>query len=319
MPALILALSLAVAVFFLLLLLVFRKTFFVSARRRREAPDELYRMPRGFGEMAPEMRALVEALAARECERVSIVGRDGTRLGARYYHVADGAPIEIQCHGYRGAALRDFCGSVPLATELGHNILLIDQRAHGESEGRTITFGIRERFDILDWAAYASERFPGVAIFLVGISMGGASVLMASGEPLPPAVVGVIADCPYSSPRDIICSVIRMMHLSPRVAYPLVRTSARLFGGFSLSSCTALDAVRKSPVPLLLLHGEEDRLVPCGMSRDLAAAAEGTATLYTFPGADHGMSFMSDPPRYRAAVLDFCSRCLDAPPVAVSE
>ena len=101
-----------------------------------------------------------------------------------------------------------------------------------------------------------------------------------------------------------------MMHLPPRIAYPLVAASARLFGGFSLSSCTAEEAAARCPVPLLLLHGEEDRLVPVEMSRRIAAAAGVMATLATFPGADHGMSCMSNPDRYRATLLEFSERCL---------
>ena len=305
MPVLYVLAALTAAVL-LLLFLVYRKTF-LTPRRRRE---DLYRMPPGFGEMDPAMRALVSALDSRPFRRVTIVARDGTRLSARYHHVADGAPLEIQCHGYRGCAVRDFCGGNPLAAEMGHNTLLIDQRAHGESGGRSITFGIRERLDILDWVDYATRELGAEKILLVGISMGGASVLMAGGEPLPTAVLGIVADCPYSSPRDIISSVIRMMHLPPRLAYPLVATSARLFGHFSLSSCTALEAAARCPVPILLLHGEDDRLVPAEMSKRIAAAAGVMATLVTFPGADHGMSCMSDPDRYRAVVADFCERCL---------
>lgn len=298
------------AVALLILWLVFRKTFFVSAAERARREAALYEMPHGFGEMDREMRRLVSELEALPFESVAITARDGTPLFARYYHVRDGAPLEIEAHGYRGHAIRDFCGGNPLARELSHNVLLIDQRAHGKSGSRTITFGIRERLDLLDWVAYATARFGEIPIFLVGISMGGASVLMASGEPLPPSVVGVIADCPYSAPRDIIRSVIRMMHLPPALAYPLVAASARLFGRFSLSECTAVDAVARSRVPLLLLHGECDRLVPCEMSRRIAAAAEGRARLATFPGADHGMSFTEDPDRYAREITEFCADCL---------
>ena len=310
MTALYILLSL-LAVILLVLWLVFCKTFFVSAARRRRQREALFSMPRGFGEMDEGMRRLVAELDALPFEGVTVTAHDGTTLFGRYYHVADGAPLEIECHGYRGHPIRDFCGGNPLARELGHNVLLIDNRAQGRSGGHTITFGIRERLDILDWVGYARERFGEIPIFLVGISMGGASVLMASGEPLPPSVVGVVADCPYSTPRDIISSVIRMMHLSPSVAYPLVAISARIFGRFSLAECTAVDAVRRATVPLLLLHGECDRLVPSAMSHEIAAAAEGRARLVTFPGADHGMSFCTDPDRYRAEIGEFCARCLE--------
>ncbi len=293
---------------FLVLRLVFLKTFYMSEKRKAAADP--YRMPPGFGEPDPTMLRLISELEARPYEPVTIEARDGTRLFARYHHVADGAPLEIQCHGYRGVSTRDFCGGNPLAASLGHNTLLIDERAARQSGGNIITFGIRERFDILDWVDYACRRFGTIPIFLVGVSMGGASVIMASGEPLPPNVVGVIADCPYSAPRDIICSVIRKMHLSPALAYPLVRASARLFGGFSLSECTATEAAARSALPLLLLHGEADSLVPCEMSHHIAEAAGRRAILLTFPSADHGMSYMSDPDRYREAITRFTADCL---------
>lgn len=310
MPWLIASLAvLAVALFALLILfLVFRKTFYTTEKGRKAVDP--YQMPRGFGKPDPVMIGLIRDLIDRPYERVEITARDGTRLVARYHHVRDGAPLEIQCHGYRGCAVRELCGGNPIAARLGHNTLLIDQRAHGESGGRVITFGIRERYDVLDWVEYARTRFGEIPIFLVGISMGGASVLMASGEPLPPSVVGVIADCPYSDPGDIICSVIRMMHLKPALAFPLVRAAARLLGGFSLASCSAREAVTRASVPILLLHGEEDRLVPCDMSREIAAAAGGRATLHTFPGADHGGACMSDPPRYEGVIAEFCANCL---------
>ena len=312
MPWLIASLTLLLLALLALLILfvIFRKTFLVSEQARK-ATDP-YKMPRGFGEPDPIMVRLIGELIERPYERVEITARDGTRLVARYHHVADGAPLQIQCHGYRGCAVREFCGGNPIAARLGHNTLLIDQRAHGESEGKVITFGIRERLDVLDWVEYARARFGEIPIFLVGISMGGASVLMASGEPLPPSVVGVIADCPYSDPGDIICSVIRMMHLKPALAFPLVRMAARLFGGFSLSECSAREAVKAATVPLLLLHGEEDRLVPCEMSREIAAAAGERATLHTFPGADHGGSCASAPERYEAIIAEFCGSCLSA-------
>lgn len=296
------------AVFVLLLYLIYRRTFYASRRQRLSANP--YELPFGAGECNEKMRELITAVKDRPYERVTVIARDGTLLSARYHHVADGAPLEIQCHGYRGVSVREFCGGNRLAAELGHNTLLIDQRAHGESGGHTITFGIRERYDILDWIGYARRRFGDVPILLVGVSMGGASVLMASGEQLPECVVGVVADCPYSSPRDIICSVLRTMQLPPAVAYPMVSAAARVFGRFSLAECTALDAVLRARVPILILHGEADTLVPCDMSRAIAAASD-LVTLVTFPGAEHGMSFMSDPDRYQRAVIDFCRNILD--------
>ena len=153
------------------------------------------------------MYDLIRSMESIPFETVWIRSRDGLRLHGRYYHVKDGAPLQIQMHGYRGHAYRDFCGGNKLAREAGLNTLVVDQRAHGESEGHVISFGINERWDCLAWAAYAAERWPGIPISLAGVSMGAATVLMASDLPLPEEVKGIIADCGYSSPRAIIKKV----------------------------------------------------------------------------------------------------------------
>ena len=238
-------------------------------------------------------------------EPVTIRSRDGLQLFGRYYHVAEGAPLQIQMHGYRGHALRDFCGGNKLAREAGLNTLVVDQRAHGKSEGHTISFGINERWDCLQWAEYAAQRWPGVPISLAGISMGAATVLMASDLPLPEEVKGIIADCGYSSPRAIIKHVCWSLPKPFRIFYPFTSLSAELFGHFDPDAGSALGAVSNTTLPILLIHGEADGFVPCEMSREIAAACASKARLETFPGADHGVSYLSDPERYGRIVKEF--------------
>lgn len=287
----------------------YRKTFY---HRRRV--ENVYALPsKTPQEIVLRTQQLIKTLDGRDYEPVEIRSDDGLRLYARYYHVADGAPLHIQFHGYRSYALRDFCGINPLARDCGHNTLVVDQRAHGKSEGHTITFGIKERIDCLRWAEYAARRFGAkTPIFLSGVSMGAATVLMATDLPLPENVVGVIADCPYSSPRAIIRKVIKDMRLPVRAAYPFVALGARLFGKFDgLSMISAVGAVKNAKVPILLIHGEADGFVPCAMSREIAAACASDARLETFPNADHVMCYMTDYDRYRSVTIDFVNDCLN--------
>ncbi len=248
---------------------------------------------------------LVREMDALPFEAVTIRSRDGLQLFGRYYHVRDGAPLQIQFHGYRGHALRDFCGGNKLAREAGLNTLVVDQRAHGKSEGHTISFGINERWDCLQWAEYAAQRWPGVPISLAGISMGAATVLMASDLPLPEEVKGIIADCGYSSPRAIIKHVCWSLPKPFRIFYPFTSLSAELFGHFDPDAGSALGAVSNTTLPILLIHGEADGFVPCEMSREIAAACASKVRLETFPGADHGVSYLSDPERYGRIVKEF--------------
>lgn len=244
-------------------------------------------------------------------EEVTITSRDGLTLYGRYYHVADGAPLEIQCHGYKGNATRDFCGNWKIAKDAGRNVLLIDQRCHGKSEGHTITFGILERYDCLAWIEYANARFGKVPILLSGVSMGAATVLMAAGLDLPENVKGIIADCPYDAPSNIIRKVLgKDMGLPVGVVYPLIRFGGMLYGKFNLNADSPVAAVQRAKVPILLIHGDDDRFVPYEMSCNIHAAAPEKIEFHTIHGAGHALNYVTAPEEYRRIVEDFTRRCL---------
>ena len=257
-----------------------------------------------------EINRLFCQLSDRPYEEVSIVSFDGLTLFGRYYHVKDGAPLDIGFHGYRSSALTDFAGGSELSFSMGHNLLLIDERAHGRSEGRTITFGIQERWDADSWVRYAVERFGAdTEIILYGVSMGAATVLMAAGLDLPENVKWIIADCPYSSPKDIIRKVAKDMHMPDRLSWPFVKIGGRVYGGFDVDETDAARAVKQAKIPILIIHGESDSFVPCEMS-DIVSENPAMITRCTFPGADHGFSYLVDTPRYRKIVTDFVEKAL---------
>jgi len=243
-------------------------------------------------------------------EAITVTSFDGTVLFGRYYHIKDGAPLQLQFHGYRGCGSRDFCGGNKLARESGHNTLIVDQRAQGRSGGNVITFGIREREDCLSWVNYAAKRFGDIPIFLSGVSMGAATVLMAAELPMPDQVVGIMADSAYTSPAAIIQKVAKDMGFPPKAAFPLICLGAKLFGGFSVTACSAEQAVRHASLPILLIHGGDDRFVPCEMSREIAAACTAPITFAEFPDAGHGISLLVDYDRYESLVSRFVADCL---------
>ena len=257
------------------------------------------------GSLRAAIHKLSTELFAVPYEEVWCTARDGCRLYGRYYHAADGAPLHIQFHGWRSAAVHDFGGGHKMARRMGHNILLVDQRAHGKSEGHTLSFGLRERYDCADWAFWAAEQFPTSPILLSGISMGAATVLMAADLPLPPQVVGIMADCPYDSPAHILEKACRDRGIPLWLGMPLVRLGAVLFGGFRLTKRGAVDAVANTTLPILLVHGEEDDFVPCDMSRRIAAACASRLFFLTVPKAGHGSSFLVDTEGYKRAVNEF--------------
>lgn len=278
---------------------------FYSPENRKEniydvPDDEQYRPGRAV------MISAIDEMKDLPFEEVSILSHDGLKLYGRYYHVRDDAPLQIQFHGYRGTAYRDFCGGHKLARKMGQNTLVVDQRAHGKSEGKTIAFGIHERLDCLKWIEYANGRFGSdKTVYLSGVSMGAATVLMASELELPDNVKAIIADSPYSSPEAIIKKVCKDMGFPPKLAFPFIRLGARLFGGFSIRAATAVEAVKKAKKPVLILHGEDDRFVPCAMSEEIFNAYGGEKRRETFLGAGHGISYIVDPKRYEQVVGEF--------------
>lgn len=244
-------------------------------------------------------------------EDVTITSDDGLKLAGRYYHVADGAPLEIQCHGYKGNATRDFCGNWKIAREAGRNVLLIDERCHGKSEGHTITFGILERKDVMNWIQYAIQRFGNVPIMLSGVSMGAATVLMVSGMELPENVKAVIADCPYDAPANIIKKVLgKDMGMPVGIVYPLIRLGGMLYGKFNLEASSPVESVKQSKVPILLIHGDDDRFVPYEMSCNIHAAAPDKIEFHTIHGAGHALNYVTAPEEYKEIVHAFTEKYL---------
>ena len=209
-------------------------------------------------------------------------------------------------HGYRGNGDRDLCGGVQRCFKLGRSALVIDQRASGESEGKVITFGVKEHRDCRAWAEFMAEHFgPDARIILTGISMGASTVLMAAGSPLPPQVKGVLADCGFSTAKDIIQKVIRQLKLPPKLVYPFIRLGALLYGGFDPESYSALEAVKTATLPVIFFHGETDDFVPWEMSKTNFEACTSRKELVSIPGAGHGLAYPVGKMQYLKALDTF--------------
>ena len=258
----------------------------------------------GYDQFHEQMIELIKGSDVLPYEEVSIQSFDKLTLKARLYVIDEKAPVHIQFHGYRGQAVRDFSGGVRLPMENGHNVLLVDQRAHGKSGGHVISFGVKERRDVLSWIDFVKSRFgDDVKIVLEGISMGAATVLMASNFDMP-NVKAIFADCPYSSPKEIILKVSRSMGLPDFLAIPLLSFGALFYGRFNWNSASAVESVKETKIPILIIHGRADRYVPIEMSRKIKDANP-NIRLEEFDDAAHGMSYMVDMERYKHTVKAF--------------
>ena len=275
--------------------------------------NDLENLPQGkqFEENAELIVSAVKKLDALPFERVGITSFDGLKLVGRLYRGKIGAPVDICFHGYRGTGMKDFSMGGASLIEAGHNVIIVDERGCGESEGHTISFGINERKDAVDWCKKAVEIFGAECkIVLFGVSMGATTVLMALGEEaLPKNVLCAVADCPFDSPSDIIKTVCRIRKYPVGISYPFVKIGARVFGKFDLKETSAAQAVKRAKIPALIMHGECDDFVYPEKSERIRVANPDMIKRLTFPLAGHGLSFLYGKERYLKEFENFLKKC----------
>lgn len=291
------------------LYIAYRQVYYSGKKDPTEVNTDLWISNKKHHE---EILRRTEILSQVDYEAVSVRSYDGLTLAGRYYHHDDSAPLCICCHGYKGAGIRDFCVMGKVLIDDGYNVLIINHRGHGRSGGHTITYGVKERIDVLSWIGWANERFSADhPIVLFGISMGAATVLMASGLDLPENVKAISADCPYNRPKDIIWHVMRRMKLNPKLLWLPAWLAGVTYGRVNLNAACAADAVKKTKIPILIIHGENDTFVPMEMSKEVQDANPDMVERHTFPGAAHGLSYFEDPERYLRIVRGFLARVLN--------
>ena len=246
-------------------------------------------------------------LKAQNMESVHLKSHDGLDLCAHFLNIGAKKTL-ILFHGYRSRAFRDFSCVGEYYKGLGYNLLFVDQRAHGESEGEHITFGVKERLDCVRWAKYIDERIGG-EIILDGLSMGATTVLMAAGEHLPASVKGIIADCGFTSPKEIMLKVMETdLKIRCRPLFDLVALLVKIRAGFAVDEYSTVEALKKNRLPILFIHGTGDKFVPCEMTKTAYNACPSEKTLVLIKGAGHGTSYLKEPETCKEALQAFLKK-----------
>lgn len=284
----------------------YRIVFFVTKKQKKEVRESMLPTGKIYEPYHEQMLKWIQEARQMPHEEFTITSFDGLKLYGKYFECDKNAPIELMFHGYRGSAERDLSGGVQRCFKLGRNVLIVDQRTSCNSEGNVITFGVNESKDCLAWIDFMIHHFGSdVKIILTGISMGASTVLMAAGRDLPPNVVGVLADCGYSSAKEIIKKCAKDMHLPADLVYPFIKLGARLYGHFDLEEYSPLEAMKTCMLPVIFVHGEDDDFVPCEMSRIIHSKCQSPKYLLTTAGAGHGTVYLADNPGYLKAVSEF--------------
>lgn len=275
----------------------------------RPKKEEQYPTPPGkeYDEFRDEMVEWIKETDKLPSKEYEIISYDGLKLKAKYFEYSKDAPIEILVHGYRGTGRRDMSGGISRSFAVGHSALLIDQRGSGNSEGKAVTFGIKEKYDVRAWIDFVIKEINKDAkIILTGMSMGAATVLMCSALELPENVIGIIADCGYSTNEGISKIVIRSLHLPPKIVYPCVRIASKVLAGFNIDEDSPVEALKKTNIPVIFFHGDSDALVPHTMGEEnYNACASSKKRFVLIEGADHGLAYPVNKELYIKELKEF--------------
>ena len=245
-------------------------------------------------------------LKEHNAQDVYIKSNDGLQLHGYWIPADQPRGTVLMAHGYRSTMLIDFHLAFELFHRLGMNILVPEQRTHGQSGGKYITFGVKESRDMYNWLEFHDKKLGKSPIVLYGISMGASTMLYLADKILPGDVRGIIADCGFTSPAQIISSVYRrVIRLPARISLWMTSLLAKIFAGFGLWEKDTRKILKESRYPVLLIHGGNDGFVPCEMTKQAFAVCKEPKKLLIVENADHGLSFVVDGMAYTAAIMDF--------------
>ena len=255
----------------------------------------------------PFIQARKEAMLSEKHSDEWLMSADGLRLHATWFPQGECKKIVICFHGYTSQGMKDYLGLSGYYLKNGYSMLLVDERAHGESEGKYIGFGCLDRIDALKWINWVLRKCgEDVEILLHGTSMGGATVLMMSSLELPAQVKGIVSDCAFTSPKEVFSHVLKSMYHLP--AFPVMNISNFLnkkFAGYGLDECNAAREVKKAKVPILFIHGSGDTFVPYSMCETMYENCASSKKKLIIEGAAHAECYYKDTDAYENALTEF--------------
>lgn len=276
---------------------------FCGRQRPEAALNKYYYLP--YREEMDRCTACLERLGPR---RVSLTAEDGTPLSALWFDRGGGRTV-LMAHGYKASAYTNFCISGKAFWDRGYSLLLIDQRAHGQSGGRSSTFGLREQYDLLRWIDWVRENTQTGDLVVYGVSMGCAAMAYASDKVGTDRVRAMVLDCGFTSPRDELVNVGIRRRVPWQIMLPVIRACFRLFFGGDINTPVSR-SLASTQIPAFFLHGTGDRTVEPESSRKNYGACASKKVLTLIPGAEHTMAFAAGGEALRVELFSFLERAI---------
>lgn len=227
---------------------------------------------------------------------------DNLKLHALFINNQSNKTI-ICVHGYKAKdGLYDFGMSARFLNSLGYNLLFVDNRAHGLSQGKYIGFGVLDSVDVNSWVDYLVTNMNQETIILYGMSMGAATVMNAQNN----KVKAIIADCGFASGYDeVVYQIKKMYHLPPFPIIPISNVLLKLLAHYSLKEKEAYKSIKNYKNNLLIIHGDKDHFVPTRDAYKIFDNATCHKKILIVPGASHAKNYLKDTKLYEQTIKEF--------------
>lgn len=254
-----------------------------------------------------ELDAAAKRLEGKKSETVTVTSLDGIPLVGHFIPSENPKRVIIAMHGWRSSWTKDFGTMSDFWEANDCSVLYAEQRGQNNSGGDYMGFGLTERYDVLNWINWVTERCGSkLPIYLAGVSMGATTVLMAAGLNLPSNVHGIAGDCGFTSPQAIWKHVAnKNLHLVYGLRSIMADTMFKERLQMATNDYSTVEALKNSKTPILLVHGTEDHFVPVEMTYENYVACAAPKKLFIVPGADHGMSYYTDKQGYEKTIIEF--------------
>lgn len=277
-------------------------------RKRQMGPGMLDEETKKILHSSPESLESVEFYRKTRHREITAKSIDGKNLYALHYENESDIYV-IFCHGFTGDPNTDNVFAKRYY-DMGYNVILPYSRAHGKSEHDYCTMGYCERLDIVSWTEEIAKNNPEAKIVLHGVSMGSATVMMATGENLPENVKCCIADCGFTSLYELYTGFVGKMAPKPlaKIILECANTVSKIKMSFDFKDASPIDFVAKSKTPTLFIHGEKDDFVPFSMLRPLYDAASCKKEMLIVPDSAHAISELVNPELYWSTVRNFIDK-----------
>lgn len=260
----------------------------------------------GSAESQEVLKRAKEWYVLQRLDKITINAYDELLLQADFIESAtDNKKAVILVHGFRKTK-EDMGDYTKFYHDLGYDILMPDLRGHGESEGDYYGFGWHDRLDMVEWINLLVEMYGMEEVILHGNSLGAATVLMTSGEELPDEVKGIVADSGYSTMKEELAHQLKNIYGLP--GFPLLDITSvitKVRAGYFFGEASVMKQVKKNKVPLLIVHGDADDLVPTWMGEEIYAAATGEKQLWIVPDAGHIKAYEYETVEFEERLSDF--------------